>query len=63
MPLYIDLLKGERVDIDNGRVLVEVGEKTGRRVRLAIQASRDIPIRRVSEGERPDVRSRDHPRE
>ena len=62
MPLYIDLLKGERVDIDNGRVLVEVGEKTGRRVRLSIQASRDIPIRRVSEGKRSE-RSRDPPEE
>jgi hypothetical protein len=62
MPLYIDLLKGERVDIDNGRVLVEVAEKTGRRVRLSIQASRNIPIRRLCE-EKKSQKSRDPPGE
>jgi hypothetical protein len=56
--LHMDLLQGERVNIDNG--MIEVGPKTGKRTRLSIEADRSIPVKRVAGGE--DVkRSRDPP--
>ncbi len=60
MPLYVDLDQGDRVNIDKGRVVVEVLEKTGRRVRLSIAADKSIPIVRET-GAGDMKRSRDHP--
>lgn len=60
MPLYLDLDQGDRVNIDDGRVVVEVVQKTGRRVRLSINADRSIPIVREG-GTDMAKRSRDHP--
>jgi hypothetical protein len=58
--LHMDLLQGERVNIDNGKIVIEVGPKTGKRTRLSIEADRSIPVKRVAGGE--DVkRSRDPP--
>ena len=60
MPLYLNLDQGDHLDIDKGRVVLKVMEKTGRRVRLSIDADRSIPIVRKP-GAEDAKRSRDHP--
>lgn len=47
MPLYLDLRVGESVDIDNGRVVVTLHEKSGQRARLAFDADKSVHIERV----------------
>ena len=62
MPLFIDLIPGDGLDIDSGRVYVTVEDKSGRRVRLRVDAEREIPvIRKQADDARGTGRTRDHP--
>lgn len=47
MPLFMDLLPGEGVEMDRGRITVRVEEKSGRRVRLRLDGPRDVPFTRL----------------
>jgi hypothetical protein len=67
MALFMDMLQGEWIDIDNGRITIQIGKKTGRRIRLSVRAGKDIVISRKQEDGTPmettnRVKSRDHPR-
>ena len=46
MALFIDLTQGDKIDIDGGRIVVTVQDKSGQRVRLKIDADKRIPITR-----------------
>ena len=49
-----DLRPGEAVSID-GRITVRVEAKTGQIVRLAIEADRSIPIRKLAQPSTPHM--------
>jgi sRNA-binding carbon storage regulator CsrA len=62
MPLFVNLLPGDALDMDNGRIKLTVAEKSGRRIRLRIDAAREIPVHKTESRERQEPnRSRDHP--
>jgi hypothetical protein len=42
--LLIDLLVGDSVSIDSGRVVVTLAEKSGKRARLRFSAERSVSI-------------------
>lgn len=48
MALYQDLKKGDSLDIDDGRVVITVEEKTGSRTRVKIDADRSVKVRKVA---------------
>jgi pyruvate kinase len=62
MPLFMDLIPGDGLEMDNGRIKVTVEDKSGRRVRLRVDATKDIPVRKRQASNDPETRrSRDHP--
>lgn len=46
--LVMDVRVGESVNVDGGRVLVRVAEKSGQRVKLHFTADSDVLIEKVS---------------
>lgn len=40
-----DLRVGESINLDNGRVIITVLEKSGQRVRVNIDANQDVAVR------------------
>ena len=42
--LLIDLVVGDSVSIDSGRVVLTLTEKSGKRARLKFSAERSVPI-------------------
>jgi pyruvate kinase len=57
------MVQGQAVDLDDGKILVKVCSRTGKKVRLLIVTDAAIPIKRykgiVMETNHP--KSRDHP--
>jgi len=52
MALLLDMICGEKIDIDLGRIVITIERKNGQRTRLRVEAHRSIPIKKVStEGE------------
>lgn len=52
--LRLDLRPGEGVEIDGGRVVLRMEAKSGQIARLAIEAAKEVPIRRLeAESETP----------
>lgn len=45
--LHLDVQIGDRIEVDDGRVVIHVGQKSGQRTRLTIEAPPEIKIRRV----------------
>ncbi|NTV43688.1 MAG: carbon storage regulator [Syntrophobacteraceae bacterium] len=58
--LLINLRKGDRLDIDGGKVKIHFDRITDKRVRIAVDAPREIAVKRIDE-ETAMKRSRDHP--
>ncbi|OPY05805.1 MAG: carbon storage regulator [Syntrophorhabdus sp. PtaB.Bin184] len=58
--LLINLRRGERLDIDQGRVRIFFDKITDKRVRVAVDAPRDITVKRIEE-DTAMKRSRDNP--
>ena len=51
--LRLDLRPGEGVDIENGRIVIRLEQKSGQICRLAVEAAKDIPIKRVERVQSP----------
>lgn len=47
MALFLDVRVGESIDIDNGRCVITLEEKDGRRARLKCEADQSVPIRQL----------------
>lgn len=47
MPKFIDLKVGESVSIDQGRIKINLHEKSGQRARLEVDADKSIKIEHV----------------
>jgi hypothetical protein len=47
--LVVELMVGDSVSIDSGRVVMTLREKSGRRARLHFSAERSVPIEPVRE--------------
>lgn len=47
MAMFLELKVGESLDIDNGKVVVTLEEKSGSRMRVKVDAHRSIPVARV----------------
>lgn len=45
--LRLNLSPGEGFEIDNGRVVVRMESKSGQVCRLAVEAAKEVPIRRL----------------
>jgi len=45
--LRLDLRPGEGFELDNGRIVVRMESKSGQIARLAIEARKDVPIKRL----------------
>ena len=58
--LLINLWKGDRLDIDGGKVKIHFDRITDKRVRIAVDAPREIAVKRIDE-ETAMKRSRDPP--
>ena len=58
--LLINLRKGDRLDIDQGKVKIHFDRITDKRVRIAVDAPREIAVKRIDE-ETAMKRSRDPP--
>ena len=58
--LLINLRKGDRLDIDQGKVKIHFDRITDKRVRIAVDAPREISVKRIEE-DTEMKRSRDHP--
>lgn len=56
--LTIDIRAGESFSLDDGRVVVEVLEKSGRTARLRVHAPRDMSIRKTGSDEEEECSSR-----
>jgi len=55
--LYVDCEAGDKIEIDRevverDAITIHVKKKSGRRVRLGIEAGKHIPIRHTKNGER-----------
>jgi sRNA-binding carbon storage regulator CsrA len=50
--LTVDVRPGEHLLLDQGRIVVELVEKSGRLARLRVTAPRDVEIKR-EEGDQP----------
>lgn len=48
MAYIVDVDAGDSIDIDNGRIKVQMLEKSGRRARLSIDADRSVNIRKLA---------------
>ena len=46
--LHVDMSVGDELDIDNGRIKIRVGHKSGKRARLSVEADKSINIDRVT---------------
>jgi hypothetical protein len=53
MPLRLEVAPGDRVEIDNGRIVIHVGQKDGSRTPLTFEADASIKIRRIERREPP----------
>ena len=51
--LHLDVATGDKVEIDGGRIVIHVGQKSGQRTRLGIEADNNIKIRRVGSVAQP----------
>lgn len=63
MALYLDLLQGEWINIENGLCTIQVVRKTGRKVRLRIGTNqeRQLEIHRSEREDAMSNNSRDRP--
>lgn len=52
--LHLDVQAGDRVEIDGGRIVIHVGQKSGQRTRLGFEADKSINFRRITP-DRPEM--------
>lgn len=49
--LHLDVQAGDRIEIDDGRIVIHVGRKSGQRTRLGFEADKSVAFRRISQPE------------